>query len=204
MKEIILGKSKPVHIAYILFMFMIGCTTTVVRYNLSLTDVERPADTARRYGETIIDQVLENDTTKYKFTDSLIEILFLTNYKQFEFILTNKTSHSIKIIWDEAAFIDGDGISKRVIHSGIKYNERSAPQPVSVVAKGSSISDLLCPADNVYLDSYFGWMANPIITEADIGKTVQLLLPFEIEGVVNEYLFRFKINNVTVEQINTY
>ena len=36
---------------------------------------------------------------------------------------------------------------------------------------------------------------------AHAGKVVQILLPIEVEGVINEYMFVFKVNGVSIKQL---
>lgn len=180
---------------------ILSCSYTLINYDLSLSEVERPADFTERYGKPVIHKFSEGDTTKYQFEDSLIRITFTANTNQFEFILENKTEHSIKVPWDEAAIIGGNGASMRVIHLGVKYIDKEKPQSPSVIARNSHKFDLLCPVDNISFSSSLGWMIAPLITKADIGQTIQVLLPIEINGTINEYLFRFKVNDVLVKEM---
>jgi len=49
------------------------------------------------------------------------------------FTVNNKTDDPIKIIWDGARLIDEKGISHRLNHSGIGYEERNLSQPPTIV-----------------------------------------------------------------------
>ena len=134
---------------------------------------------------------------------------------QISFSIENKTDHSIKLIWDEAAYVGPTGESKRVCHSGVKYSEREAPQVPTVVARGTSLSDVIWPTDLAYFytDPIWGrhrWKHAPLLpigaagqkpkdrlalAHEQIGRTIQLLLPLEIQGVINEYIFCFEITD---------
>ena len=86
-------------------------------------------------------------------------------------------------------------------------------QPASVIPKGATLSDIIMPTDNVYYISgqYGGWREGNLFnfpidkknTEQSklpyIGKTVKVLFPIIIEDVKNEYVFEFKINDITVK-----
>ena len=132
-----------------------------------------------------------------------------------DFYLFNNTNHSIKIIWDEAAFVDAEGLSHRIVHKGIKYIDMEKPQPVSVVVRGGILSDIVVPTTYVSHSSAFGWRKDPffspVFTQSshlieqvlqdskyNIGKVVQILLPLAIQGTVNEYIFLFKVNDVQI------
>lgn len=99
------------------------------------------------------------------------------------------------------------------MHSGVKYIDRNNSQPASVIPKGATLSDIIMPTDNVYYISgqYGGWregnLFNFPIDKKNIeqsklpyiGKTVKVLFPIIIEDVKNEYVFEFKINDITVK-----
>ena len=187
-------------------------------YDIALEQVERPADASVRYGKQMVTKS-EGDTTKYYFEDEMVRIVWLPSPKVITFLLTNKTDHSIKIIWDEAAYVDTEGITHRVMHSGVKYIDRNNSQPPTVVVRGGTISDLILPTDYVYWASgqYGGWWeesplfpyksGNPdqLAAEAQqyVGKTIQILLPLQIEDVVNEYLFTFRVRDVQIRPISS-
>ena len=191
-----------------------GCATmNTVRYDIVLSTVDRPENAKVRYGEQRIGTLQQEDTTKYSFEDDLIKIVWMATPEELAFELTNKTNHSIKIIWDKAVYIDEKGDSERVTHSGVKYADRNNPQPPTTVAKDATVSDLVLPAENVEYEGgpYGGWRIKPLFptfstsgTPEDllakakkyVGKSVQVLLPLEVEETVNGYLFVFKVNDV--------
>lgn len=194
-------------------LFACGPTHFAI-YDIGLKEVERPADAKERYGKSKIIRFKDEGKTKYSFEDGLIKIVWLPTSSQFDFVLTNKTSHSVKINWDEAVYVDQSGRSKRVIHSGVKYVDRNSPQPPTVIVRGATISDMVFPADSIYYVSgqYGGWREDPLFPsygmgaeEVDqkasglVGKNVQVLLPIKIEDVVNEYIFTFSIDGYEVK-----
>jgi hypothetical protein len=194
------------------------------KYDISLTEVERPAQAKQRYGEQRIEMVEQEGINKYYFEDEMVQIAWFVGMEQVNFVLKNKTDHSIKIIWDEAAYVDMTGTSHRVMHSGVKYADRNAPQPPTVVVRKGKIDDLICPTDHVYYrKGYYsrygsisgGWETNPLLpsfqaggdeisfrnnANACVGKKIQVLLPLKIEEVVNDYIFSFQINDVEISK----
>jgi len=179
-------------------------------YNVGLQEVERPENAKERYGESKIINFEEEGKTKYSYEDELIKIVWLPLSTQFAFTLENKSDNSIKIIWDEAVYVDENGSSGRVMHSGVKYVDRSNPQPPTVVVKKAKVDDMVVPTDNIYYISgqYGGWQTKPLfpnrattqeelntLTQKYVGKTVKILLPLQIQETVNEYIFSFKVEN---------
>ena len=183
-------------------------TTT---YGVSLASVESPANSRVQYGETKVVKVEQEGLSKYQYEDDFIKVFWYVSSKQFNFELTNKSGYTIKLPWDDMAYVDENGNSKRVMHSGVKYIDRNNSQPASTLPKNASHSDVLLPTDNVYFvsGSYGGWRERPLFPEYDtnekaqaspaLGKIVRIIFPILIQDVVNEYVFEFKVNSVSVQ-----
>lgn len=146
--------------------------------------------------------------SKYRYEDDYITIYWQVWDTEFYFDLINKSEYTIKLHWDDMAFVDLEGNARRVMHSGVNYVDRNTFQPASVVPKESSLSDILLPTDNVFLKD------NTLSTkglfpkyrsqkEADksifLGKTVRIVFPIFIQDVLNEYIFEFCIDSINVE-----
>ena len=189
-----------------------SCSVHKGSYDMKLQKVERTKNSENNYGESKIVNFKEEGKSKYSYEDQMIKIVWTPVSTQFGFILDNKTNHSIKIIWDEAVYIDENGSSERVMHSGVKYSESTNPQIPTIIIKNGNVSDILIPVDNIYYVSgkYGGWNTQPlftdwaysqeelyIVTQEYIGKSVKILLPLKIEGVINEYIFTFKFEGFT-------
>ena len=205
---------KKVTCILFLALFLSSCIFITGHYQIGLLNVERPENAKERYGESKIVNFEEDGETKYSYEDEMIKIIWIPLRKQFTFALENKTDHSIKIIWDEAVFVDASGSSERVMHSGVKYTDRNSPQTPTIVVRNANISDVILPTNNVYYVSgqYGGWRTRPLIpntantqeelvtiSKKYVGKTVSILLPLKIEDTVNEYIFSFKIESFMLD-----
>lgn len=193
-------------------LFLFGCAMLRLHqlsYSISLVQVERPSEAKERYGEQKIFKT-EEEGYNYAFEDDMIKILWLPTSSKMGFLLNNKTDHTIKIMWDEGAYVDENGRSHRIMHSGIKYSEREQAQPPSVIVRKGSLSDVIIPTDYVVFE-YSKWEEKPILLDNQmggdfkkllenskkyIGKTIQVLLPIQIEDTTNDYIFTFKVNDV--------
>lgn len=208
----------------ICILVLSGCSALVqhkVNYDISLDSVERPAEAQERYGDQ---KIFEADQEKYQYTfeDEMIKVLWLPTTQQFFFMLENKTDYSIRIIWDEAALVDPKGQTHKVIHSGVKYIDRNNPQAPSVVVRKGKITDIVVPSDLIYYGessstfqqmmgvSKTGWHIKDIIPRVQeggdpqnllniarqyIGQSIQILLPIQIEDIIIDYIFIFKIKD---------
>jgi hypothetical protein len=217
------------------FIILCSCTTikTITQYSfkpvLILSEVERPENAKKQYGELKIESV-QRDTsavTKSNFADSLVSIKWGFGEKDISFTLENKTNHTILIKWNNSAIVDLNGESQRIIHSGIKYSEMNNSLPPTVVVRKGKISDSLTPTNRIhYREGYYGhyisrspeWVTLPLINPPKyytidelkeqatslVGKTYQVLLPLEIEGVQNDYVFIFKIVGYKIVNRDTH
>ena len=183
----------------------------VATYSVGLSSVESPADAKQQFGETKVVNFKDGEVNKYRYEDNYIEIVWYVSGKQFNFDLKNKSGHTLKINWDDISYVNCDGKTGRIMHSGVKYTDRNNSQPSSTVPKGASLSDILLPTDNVYFVSgqYGGWREKYLIPcvyndaatrEAEaskyVGKKMTIMIPIMIENVQNDYTFVFNIDEL--------
>lgn len=176
-------------------MIVFSCATAY-HYSFSLLSVDRPPRASEKFGPAKIEKIADSVTSRYLFSDSCVDVVFSINTNQIEVVCTNKTDRAVKIDWEKAAYINPFNVRKRVIHDGIRYERKADPQTPSIIRKGETLSDRLLPSDNVnvYLYGSGGFSVYPIFSSREYGHTARVLLPLEIDGVVNEYCFQFKIN----------
>lgn len=166
------------------------------KFYATLTKVEKPSNPNIRYGKTT--SVTEQDITKYSYTDNFIDILIFTSSSQFNFVLRNVSDNTLKIIWNEAVFVDVDGSTSKIMHAGIKYSEREGDQPASTIIKGAKLEDLAAPTNKVhYSDVLKEWISKSLYSNADrtlANQVIKLMLPIQVKDVVNEYVFEFTLS----------
>ena len=120
------------------------------------------------------------------------------------------------INWEHSSYyVDENGRTMRVIHSGIKLIDRNSAQTSSVVPKNATIEDVLIPSEKIYYSSgeySGGWHEGRLFPgyssqeEANnspvLGKIVRVIFPIIIEDVQNEYVFEFSVDSVVVNNKN--
>ena len=162
-----------------------------------LSKVEKPSNPSIRYGKTTT--VEDKNITKYSYVDNVIDILIFGGSSQFNFILKNVSQNSIKVVWNEAVFVDFDGTTSKIMHTGTKYSQREGDQPATPIIKGAKIEDLAAPNCNVrYSDILKEWVTDPMYPKAPALSPGQLrlMLPIQIKDVINEYVFVFDVSYV--------
>lgn len=153
---------KALSAIFVCLMLLLGCAGMMgtryineVSYDLKLAQVDCPEETKERWGD--VAKIEMSEKTKYRYEDDLFEGVFIVTSDRIVCELKNKTDHSIKIIWDEASFIDINGNSGRIMHSGVKYVDRNSSQPPSVIPAHGKFNDVILPSDRVwYREGYYG------------------------------------------------
>jgi hypothetical protein len=187
-----------------------GCQTgRLVSYNSTIDSVERPEDTAERYGEYTVSM----QDTSYVYEDELVRAAFATSGSSVFMSVENKTDYSIQVLVEQGAFVMPSGSSERILLGDMSYaNRNQEVQPITVPS-GASSSATLIPQSNVSSGQY-GLNFTPIFgpsvlrangdatkqdVEENIGKTFSLLLPMKIQDAVNEYTFNFEVTGARIE-----
>lgn len=129
-----------------------------------------------------------------------------SNKSRINFKLKNSTNKNMKLIWEDAAYVDANEKVDRIMHLGVKYIDRNESQPASVIPSGSILEDAIIPVSVVGRSQYgwiegtmFGFSRDPKIAKEQklktFGRKVKVLLPIEIGGDVVEYNFSFIVKD---------
>lgn len=200
---------KKIVLILVAAMAVVSCGTQsrIPKYDIVLSSVESRAD---NNVVDLITSVQEDGVSQYVYEDDYIRILWFVDRVSFHFNLENKTDRTIRVEWDNIAYVDYDGETGRVIHSGVKYNERNSEQAPSVVPRRARMTDVLLPAANVEFDGYrwqeksllggdYGWVPTGVTTASSLvdysGKSMSIVMPLEIDGQTREYTFNFIVRN---------
>jgi hypothetical protein len=131
------------------------------------------------------------------FHDERIAITWRPQITQLEFGLTNRSSGSIRVLWDDASFVGVDGRADRMMHAGVKFADRSASMPPTTIIRGATLDDLVAPASNVYWQEGLGrWQSRPLVLPGIVPQAdtvLKVLLPIAIGSAVYEYVFIFSL-----------
>src|SRR5262245_37842360 len=146
------------------------------RYGASLVEVSRPPVTKQHYGAATA--ITPGDSSRYRFEDGLIAVQLGTLHDAIRLNVRNTSDQTIKLIWDEASFIDVDGTLSRVMHIGVKYADRNASQPPSVIPAQQRLADDVFPTNRVWFRPATGtlpaaWQNGPLLRPTYAGVVVQ-------------------------------
>lgn len=189
--------------AILLGMFACSGTSAseqmIVKYDIALTRVRKASDINQRYQAPVADTL---DQVRYAYEDDLFRSLWSASESGWDLTLYNKSEKTLTIDWDEAVYMDVDKIGRGVLSSTTKYADRNNPQTPTVVARRGNISESLFSKDHVYQSTTGVWTKRPLFpidfSEAERykNKTVSLIVPFTVDGLIAQYEFIFTIKDV--------
>ena len=144
----------------------------------------------------------------FAFEDETIyfRILPRTASKGIPLIFQNKSEEGIRILWDETAFVNGNGKAEKVIHEGILLKDKSLTQMPTIVPPGSRVEDSITPVDRIMIlpiskdwgtlnicgDEFDYPEIGTSKDEDCLGKTFSVFLTYEIKGQKKSKMIKFK------------
>lgn len=196
-------------------MIVSGCLRNIeALYTFNLTNVHRSEQVIKQYGEG------KYTPENLVFEDELLKVTLLPQETGIGVCIENKSDKTIKVVWDECSYMDIDRTAHRVLHLGARLIHSDQIQPVSAIARGAKLEDLIVPADYaewVTSKDIFGnvsskWQISPLLPKLPLyggeanenqfkqriaeinGKTISVLLSLQIEEVKNDYLFILSVH----------
>ncbi len=116
----------------------------------------------------------------------------------FAVVVDNQSDKTAEVIWDRCAYVDTEGLSHRLVHSGIQLLAKEQPQSPTTLAPHSRIEDSLFPSDYVKW-GYSDWETRPLFptdTNTAMGLGGTYLLSFS--GMAHPESYRDKEFSVLV------
>jgi hypothetical protein len=151
-------------------------------------------------GKQIFVMVKPWESKELIFEDQAIRIRFTLSETQIGIRLQNKMPSPIKVDWNTISYVDIAGLAHSVMHTGVRYIERDRPQVATVIPPEAMIEDAIVPSDHISYTSGSGggWSSRPLfpaLAESNlyIGKLFSVFMPLELEGMVKNYLFSFRV-----------
>ena len=141
------------------------------------------------------------------YEDSLILIVWEMGWDRLSFQLQNKTAASMKLPWDEMAYVNVNGISERVMHENMLFMDRGSVQPAAVIPRRGQIVNGIIPLSHVVSGSSgpsvrsmfrpgYKYEGTASDAQKNVGQKVSVLFPVESQGQTHEYMFHFVVTKV--------
>lgn len=137
---------------------------------------------------------------EFAFRDKTIALSSTATDQGFNMSLSNVGAVPIKILWNQAELRDLNGRQHRLMHSGIRYQDRNNPAPAQTIAPGGSVQQaVLRTSAVVYSQEWKMYEIQPIFpveggnVEALKGKIFYIFIPIEVDRQIIPYSFKVEI-----------
>jgi len=114
-------------------------------------------------------------------------------------MVENISQSPIRLDWNECAYIDPAGHSRRIIHSGIRLVDREAPMAATIIPPHAVHSTSITPSDTIqYSAGLHRWEIGELLPDGYkyLGKALGVFLPLQVNGVKRDYSFSIKIRGI--------
>jgi hypothetical protein len=135
-----------------------------------------------------------------KFQDKILSLSFVAAEREFQMNLTNLTPYPVRILWDRSEYTDVNNRQRRLIHSGVRHQDRNNPVPAQTVPPKGSVQQSVMSVDSVvYNAEKKAYENRPLFPlDSDIaaelkGRVFYLFIPVEIERQIIPYNFKIEI-----------
>jgi hypothetical protein len=120
--------------------------------------------------------------------------------------LENLTASTVKILWDRSEYTDVNRQAHRLIHSGVRFQERNSPIPAQLVPSRAAVQEAVMPVDKVYYSQEKkAYDIHPLFVLDDDsaaglkGKVINLFIPVEYNRQIIPYNFKIEITDSVKE-----
>ena len=146
----------------------------------------------------------QSDNLTYR--DRLLAASFSVQERQFEVALQNLSPKTLKILWEQASYTDHVNKPHRLMHGGVKMQDRNNPIPVQMIQPGETLKQMISPVTLVsYSQEKRTYENRPLfpvdsdLAQALKGRIFYLFLPVEMDRQIIPYNFRFQITDAIKE-----
>jgi hypothetical protein len=141
------------------------------------------------------------------FQDRVLAIRLIPREQYIDLEIDNLAKKSLTVLWDSAEYTDAMNRRHRIIHSGIKWENRAARVPPQIIPAGGSLKESVMPESSITrVAGEKKYAAKPLfVLDNDSalslkGRTVNLFLPVEIDrAIIPSYSFTIRIDDVIKE-----
>lgn len=131
-----------------------------------------------------------------RIRDGKVSIELRLDEEQLQMSLKNNTPNVINILWQRASYTDVDNRTRRIMHSGIPFEDRHSSFPLQKVLPYVTLHQALIPVDSVAFNPLKKtFEMQPLFPDPKSlnGKEISVVIPIEIEAKVVPYSFKIKV-----------
>jgi hypothetical protein len=147
-----------------------------------------------------------SDSLRYR--DTIVAVSFSVADQSFQMRLENLTATEVKILWDRAQYTDENKQVHRLMHSGVRFQDRNNPIPDQIVPARATVQEAVIPVSKVLFSAqkkaYDIQPLFPLDSDSAAGlkgKSVNLFIPVEMNRQIIPYDFKIEITDSAREAI---
>jgi hypothetical protein len=111
----------------------------------------------------------------------------------------NTSPYFVEFDWTRSVFVDPSGRASRVIHSGVRFNERSNVTAPSIIPPGAILEDFVFPSDGITMvggsvSTSPYWAAPPMVEDLRAGMEISVVLAVKVGDRQSPKTFRLAVN----------
>ena len=149
------------------------------------------SDISSKYAFSLVEPAI-NETPAVQ--DETLRIIITPDFYEIGLMIENISWEPVIINWNEARYLDPDGKTQRLIHRGIKLQDKEAPQGSMEIPPRESLGELIIPFDRIK-QSMEGWYIERLFDDYENrtpGFEFGIILPVQTKAGKSEYRLKVK------------
>ena len=149
------------------------------------------SDISQKYAFSLMEPALSESTA---IQDETLRIIITPGYYDIGLLIDNLIWEPVIINWNDARYIDPDGKTQRLIHRGIKLQDKEVPQLSLEIPPRESLDELIIPFDKIK-QSMEGWYIERLFDGYENrtpGFEFGIILPVQTKAGKSEYRLKIK------------
>lgn len=175
---------------------LLGACMPTIQYRTSLSDVSGPPTTRIISSDDAVTGIVESETAR---------IEAVPRGGVFALTVHNLTDSTMRIVWDDAAYVSPDGVASKVSHGEVRYIDVGKAQEPMVIPARSRAEVFAVPHSAIIR----GGLGSPVVRDfvafgdsaEDLeGKSIRLMLPIQVGGQTHEYTLTFHLRDIVIPE----
>ena len=126
--------------------------------------------------------------------DETLRIIITPDFYEIGLMIENISWEPVAVNWNDARYLDPDGKTQRLIHRGIKLQDKEAPQLSVEIPPRESLDERIIPFDKIK-QSMEGWYIERLFDGYETripGFEFGIVLPIQTKAGKSEYHLKVK------------
>ncbi|MCX5860197.1 MAG: hypothetical protein NT056_09985 [Proteobacteria bacterium] len=149
------------------------------------------SDISQKYAFSLVEPAISESTA---MQDETLRIIITPGVYEIGLLIDNLVWEPVFINWNDARYIDPDGKTQRLIHRGIKLQDKEVPQASGKIRPRESLDELIIPFDKIK-QSMEGWYIEHLFDGYENrtpGFEFGIVLPVQTKAGKSEYHLKVK------------